>query len=64
MQEEPIKIRGLPKRLLEITDNDISAKIYLRADQKIDYGRVMEVVKIINSAGFNQVILVTELNAG
>ena len=64
LQEEPIKIRGLPKRLLEITDNDISAKIYLRADQKIDYGRVMEVVKIINSAGFNQVILVTELNAG
>ena len=64
LQEESIKIRGLPKRLLEVTANDISSKIYVRADQKIDYGRVMEVVKVINSAGFNQVILVTELNAG
>ena len=33
----------------------------VRADKSIDYGKVMEVVRVINVAGFNQVALVTEL---
>jgi biopolymer transport protein TolR len=64
LQEENIKLRNLPARLLEITNRDLDAKIFVRADQKLDYGRVMEIVKATNSAGFTQVILVTELNGG
>jgi len=48
--------------LLAITGNNLNSKIYIRADQNLGYGRVMEVVKSINLAGFNQAILVTELN--
>ncbi len=61
LQDESIKLGSLSPKLLEITDNNLSSKIYVRADKKLDYGRVMEVVKTINIAGFNQVVLVTEL---
>ncbi len=62
LQEEQTKLRALPEKLLAITNNNIDSKIFVRADSKIDYGRVMEAVKTINSAGFTQVVLVTELS--
>lgn len=61
LQEESIKLRSLASSLLKINNNDLNNKIYVRADEGLDYGRVMEVVKTINSAGFSQVVLVTEL---
>lgn len=61
LQEENIKLRSLAPELLKVNNNDLNNKIYVRADQGLDYGRVMEVVRIINLAGFSQVILVTEL---
>ena len=62
LQDELTKIALLSPRLLAATNNNLNSKIYIRADQNLGYGRVMEVVKTINAAGFNQVILVTELN--
>jgi len=61
LQDEAIKLGLLNARLLQLTNNNLNSKIYIRADQKIDYGRVMEIIKHINLNGFTQVILVTEL---
>ncbi len=61
LQEEQIKITALPSKLLSLTNNNLSNKIHVRADKKLDYGRVMEIVKTVSSTGFNQVVLVTEL---
>ena len=61
LQEEQIKITALPSKLLSLTNNNLSNKIHVRADKKLDYGRVMEVVKTVSGTGFNQVVLVTEL---
>ncbi len=61
LQDEALKLNILNSKLLQITNNNLSSKIYIRADQKLDYGRVMEVVKNINTGGFSQVILVTDL---
>lgn len=61
LQDELVKLRLLPERLLDISNNNINSKIFVRADTKLDYGRVMEVVRTINSTGFTQVVLVTEL---
>ncbi len=61
LQDEPLKLALLTAKLLGTTNNNLNSKIYIRADQGIDYGRVMEVVKTINLGGFNQVVLVTEL---
>jgi len=61
LQEEAIKLNALPSRLLELTGNNLSNKIYVRADKNLDYGRVMEIVRTVGVAGFNQVVLATEL---
>ncbi|MSP33365.1 MAG: ExbD/TolR family protein [Rickettsiales bacterium] len=61
LQEESLRLGLLGPRLLATAVNNLNTKIYVRADQNLDYGRVMEVVKSINLTGFNQVILVTEL---
>ena len=62
LQDEKIKLRPLPKRLLQITNNNIDSKIFINADKQLNYGRVMEIIKVINSTGFKQVVLVTELS--
>ena len=36
------------------------ARIYVRADRSLDYGRVMEVVGEVSAAGFKKVALVSE----
>ena len=48
-------------RLQAITDNKPDTKIFVRGDKKIDYGRVMQVMGMIKSAGFTQVALVVDL---
>lgn len=59
--EDMVKLKSLPATLLQMTNNNITSKIFVRADTKIDYGRVMEAVKVINNSGFAQVVLVTEI---
>jgi len=61
LQEEGVKLSSLGARLLQLTGNNLSNKILVRADKKLDYGRVMEVVRTVSLTGFNQVVLVTEL---
>ena len=61
IEEELVKLKSLAPKLMEITKHDLNSKIYVQADSGLDYGRVMDVVKEINSGGFSQVILVTEL---
>ena len=61
LQDQPIKLGSMATELLKFANNNLGSKIYVRADKNLDYGRVMEVVKSISFAGFNQVVLVTEL---
>jgi len=61
LQEDPIKSTILATRLKEISANNFSRKIFVRADKALDYGKVMDVVKTISLAGFAQVVLVTEI---
>jgi biopolymer transport protein TolR len=61
VQDEETKLRSLASRLLEMTNNNLDSKIYVKADKNLDYGRVMEIVKVTSLAGFSQVVLVTEI---
>jgi biopolymer transport protein TolR len=61
LQETTIADDALVPRLQAITDNKPDTKIFVRGDKKIDYGRVMEVMGLIKSAGFTQVALVVDL---
>lgn len=61
LQDEIIKLPVLAARLKDLTLDNLSQKVFVRADKKLGYGEVMEVVKTISKAGFTQVVLVTEM---
>jgi biopolymer transport protein TolR len=60
LQDSAIDLPDLGPRLLAITERRADARIFVRGDKVIDYGRVMEVVGAIHSVGFTRVALVTE----
>lgn len=47
-------------RLLAISENGYDQRIFLRGDRSVDYGRIMEVMTLLNTAGFTRIGLVTE----
>ena len=59
VQNTEIGIEELAPRLAAITGNNPDVRIFVRGDQTIHYGRVMEVMGTVNAAGFRKVALVT-----
>ena len=59
--EDRLAAGELPNRLTEITagTDGTMPQVTLRADQGLDYGRVMAVMGELNRAGFNAITLVT-----
>ncbi len=64
IQNEKLDSDSLVPKLQAITNNNPEAVIYVRGDKAINYGRVMEVMGLIASAGFTKVSLVAELPQG
>ena len=60
IQETTVPIDTLVAKLQAITGANPDAVIYVRGDKEIHYGRVLEVMGLISSAGFHKVSLVTE----
>jgi biopolymer transport protein TolR len=61
LQNSQIEPKDLGPRLIAVTNNNPNATIYVRGDRAIDYGRVLQVMGIISSAGFTKVSLIAEL---
>lgn len=61
LQETAVGDEGLVARLMAITSNNPDARIYVRGDQGLAYGRVMEVMGEIAAAGFTKVSLIAEM---
>jgi biopolymer transport protein TolR len=62
LQDSVLAVEELGPRLVAITERNPDARIFVRGDRVIDYGRVMEVVGAIHAAGFRKVALVTEID--
>ena len=58
--ESEVKVENIIPRLNAITDQNIETRIYLRGDKVVAYGRMMEILSIINSAGYKKVALITQ----
>jgi len=58
--ESEVKVENIIPRLNAITDQNIETRIYLRGDKVVAYGRMMEIMSIINSAGYKKVALITQ----
>ncbi|HEV2263373.1 MAG TPA: protein TolR [Stellaceae bacterium] len=61
LQNNHIDPKDLGPRLVAITNNNPNATIYVRGDRAIDYGRVLEIMGVVSSAGFTKVSLIAEL---
>ena len=60
VQETVVVLDEIIPRLIAITGRNPEARIFVRGDRAIDYGRVMAVMAAVNAAGFNRVALVME----
>jgi biopolymer transport protein TolR len=58
--EEKVKQDRLVNMLAAMTNNDPERRIFIRADQGLDYGRVMKVLGALNGAGFRKVALLSD----
>jgi biopolymer transport protein TolR len=61
LQEGEVGMDQLVPRLQAITRNKPDTTIFVRGDRGIAYGRIMEVMGLVASAGFSKVSLIAEL---
>ena len=58
--ESVVDVENLIPRLNAITELNKEARIYVRGDRVVAYGRIMEIMSLVNSAGYIKVALVTQ----
>jgi len=58
--ESKVEVENLITRLNAITDQNTETRIYVRGDRVVAYGRIMEIMSLINSAGYVKVALVAQ----
>ncbi len=65
VQEQRTDMTNLVALLVAVTNSNPEARIFVRGDAKIAYGKMLEVMGTMSGAGFKKVGLVAELpNAG
>jgi biopolymer transport protein TolR len=62
LQNTPIAEDELVPKLTAIAANGYDQRVYVRGDQAVDYGRVMEVMGLLSAAGFTHIGLVTDVD--
>ena len=60
LQNTPIGIDDLVPKLTAISNNGYNQRIFVRGDRSVDYGKVMEVMGLLNAAGFTRIGLVND----
>ncbi|MGF1628506.1 MAG: protein TolR [Kiloniellaceae bacterium] len=64
LQDAEVELSQLVPRLRAITESKPDTRIFVRGDQAIAYGRIMQVMGTVNTAGFRRVALIAELPRG
>ncbi|MFN0043048.1 MAG: protein TolR [Alphaproteobacteria bacterium] len=64
LQETEIAIDTLAPKLAAISQNKQDTRIFVRGDKSVDYGRIMEVMGTLSTAGFSKVALIAEMPQG
>ena len=59
IQDTPTELDGLVPKLIAISGNNPEIRIFVRGDAAVNYGRIMEVMGLVNNAGFRKVALIT-----
>lgn len=61
LQDKQLREEDLVPKLKAITGANPDARIFVRGDKQLAYGKIMEIMGAISSAGFTKVALVAEL---
>ena len=64
LDKTEIKSADLINDLKASTQGDTNRRIHVRGDKTLPYGQIMDVMGLINQAGFSKVALVSELPSG
>ncbi len=64
LQDKFLKIEDLVPKLQAISGANPEARIFVRGDKSLAYGRIMEIMGRLNVAGFTHVALVADLPPG
>ncbi len=62
--DDAVTLDQLDAKLQAASQNDPTRRIFVRGDEHIDYGRVMEVMGRITSGGFTKVALLAQAPSG
>ena len=58
IQDTETKVDAVVAKLKAISGNNADIRVFVRGDAEVNYGRVMEVMGVINAAGFGRVALI------
>jgi len=61
VNESPTEMAQLVPLLSAITQNNPEVRIFVRGDRNLAYGRIVEVMGTVSSAGYKKVALVAEM---
>ncbi len=61
IEDREVKINNLNKKINELSLKDKNIKIYVLADKRNSYGKVLDVVGKLNKGGFSDVVLISDL---
>jgi len=61
LQNTAVPEDELVPKLTAIASNGYDQRVFVRGDKSVDYGRVMEIMAMISSAGFTHIGLVTDV---
>jgi biopolymer transport protein TolR len=60
VQETEVELERVVPLLQAVSENNPDIRVFVRGDKSLPYGDVMQVMGVINTAGFRHVALVTE----
>jgi biopolymer transport protein TolR len=60
LNDNPLKVEELQKKLIAILQVRPDREVYLRADKNVPYGKVVEVMAAVRNAGVRRLGMVTE----
>ncbi|WP_370511879.1 protein TolR [Telmatospirillum sp. J64-1] len=60
IQETEVALEELGPKLIAITNAKSDTRVFVRGDQSVNYGRVMEVMGELSASGFTNLAFVTE----
>jgi biopolymer transport protein TolR len=62
LQETKVKKEELLKRLITIIASNPEIRVFIKGDQKINYGKVIELFSLVKEVGVSNLALVTEVD--